>query len=603
MSSVQHLREFISARLTAAAEEIFTEFEKTIVQYEEEIDRQRRLLDVTWKPHIHLNPIELPQHFTHEEEVALTHQELCNQDRSSTVDQEEPEPPQIKEEQEEICTSPEEEQLVLKEETESFMIAVTHENREQSKPETSSEQLLFQISALDETPECEGSNHEDSESAADGESEPENQRHRDRSDESHSSNVENSGTSGSLCAPGMAKKSVSCDFCGKVFTQKYNMMRHRRTHTDLDEAEEKERRKHEKKEMRHKEVTTEELNNLEADKDEVNTNKSSKWAVKTLRDFLAQKNMDISFESYAASTLNDVLRLFYASVQSTKGGGEYSVASLRSLRAGINHHLRDVNIISDTAFKSSNAVFKAILKRYRKSGKDTSFHHPRIPESDLEIIRCSPALSPETPLGLVRKVWFDIQLCLARRGREGNRELTMTSFNIQRDEAGVEYVSLAQNPDAKNHKDPNNPHKQSLRGFMLARPGDPLCPVQSFKKYISKCPPDAKSFYLHPKRSITTASDVWYSREPMGVHYLGDMLKRISEEVGLSRIYTNHSLRRTAVGRLSDAGLETRQIRSVTGRRCESSLQAYRAPSVQEKQEWSNILSSCNVPTSSGQGP
>ena len=40
-----------------------------------------------------------------------------------------------------------------------------------------------------------------------------------------------------------------------------------------------------------------------------------------------------------------------------------------------------------------------------------------------------------------------------------------------------------------------------------------------------------KSFYLHPKRSIAVASDVWYSREPMGVNYLGNMLKKISEEV------------------------------------------------------------------------
>ena len=55
MSSVQNLRELINERLTAAAEEIFTEFEKTIVQYEEEIDRQRRLLDNIWKPEIKLN--------------------------------------------------------------------------------------------------------------------------------------------------------------------------------------------------------------------------------------------------------------------------------------------------------------------------------------------------------------------------------------------------------------------------------------------------------------------------------------------------------------------------------------------------------------------
>ncbi|MEQ2312078.1 hypothetical protein AMECASPLE_027289, partial [Ameca splendens] len=50
MSSVQHLRDFISERLTAAAEEIFGVFERTIVQYEEEMDRQRKLLDVTWRP-------------------------------------------------------------------------------------------------------------------------------------------------------------------------------------------------------------------------------------------------------------------------------------------------------------------------------------------------------------------------------------------------------------------------------------------------------------------------------------------------------------------------------------------------------------------------
>uniref|UniRef100_A0A3Q2FN17 C2H2-type domain-containing protein n=1 Tax=Cyprinodon variegatus TaxID=28743 RepID=A0A3Q2FN17_CYPVA len=51
MCSVQPLREFIRQRLTAAAEEIFSEVEKTIIQYEEEIDRQR-LLDISWRPRI-----------------------------------------------------------------------------------------------------------------------------------------------------------------------------------------------------------------------------------------------------------------------------------------------------------------------------------------------------------------------------------------------------------------------------------------------------------------------------------------------------------------------------------------------------------------------
>lgn len=54
MSSVEYLREFVNRRLTAAAEEIFGVFQKTIVEYEEEINRQRRLLDVVWKSEMQL---------------------------------------------------------------------------------------------------------------------------------------------------------------------------------------------------------------------------------------------------------------------------------------------------------------------------------------------------------------------------------------------------------------------------------------------------------------------------------------------------------------------------------------------------------------------
>ncbi|MEQ2186545.1 hypothetical protein GOODEAATRI_029674, partial [Goodea atripinnis] len=57
MSSAQSLREFIRERLTAAAEEIFTAVDKTIVHYEEELDRQRRLLEICWKPQIKLQRI------------------------------------------------------------------------------------------------------------------------------------------------------------------------------------------------------------------------------------------------------------------------------------------------------------------------------------------------------------------------------------------------------------------------------------------------------------------------------------------------------------------------------------------------------------------
>ncbi|XP_032420438.1 zinc finger protein 3-like isoform X2 [Xiphophorus hellerii] len=107
MSSVKHLREFIRERLTAAAEEIFTEVEKTIVRYEEDI----KLLETYWKPQIKLTRVDLQNpHFSIEEKTSAI-QQVYIHGMMSSHDQEEaglqwtedeqmePEPPLIKQEE------------------------------------------------------------------------------------------------------------------------------------------------------------------------------------------------------------------------------------------------------------------------------------------------------------------------------------------------------------------------------------------------------------------------------------------------------------------------------------------------------------------------
>lgn len=54
MSSIQLLREVVNERLSAAAEEIFEAVKKTIEGYEEEIRRQRQLLQAVLQPQIKL---------------------------------------------------------------------------------------------------------------------------------------------------------------------------------------------------------------------------------------------------------------------------------------------------------------------------------------------------------------------------------------------------------------------------------------------------------------------------------------------------------------------------------------------------------------------
>nr|XP_015801530.2 piggyBac transposable element-derived protein 4 [Nothobranchius furzeri] len=163
MSSAQSLREFIRERLTAAAAEIFSEFEQTIVRYEEEIDRQRRLLEISWKPQINLHRIELPLHYVRRDEEVLTDQQLWNQERTSSLDQEQPEPlqegpepPQMKVEQdepkplqsleqEELCISQDEEQFVLKQETVTSLVTPADEERDHDEPEPDRHQLLYSL--------------------------------------------------------------------------------------------------------------------------------------------------------------------------------------------------------------------------------------------------------------------------------------------------------------------------------------------------------------------------------------------------------------------------------------------------------------------------
>ncbi|XP_029598302.1 gastrula zinc finger protein XlCGF26.1-like isoform X2 [Salmo trutta] len=108
MSKLQSFRVFLNERLTAAAVEIFRAVEETVAEYHEENDRLRRLLRIT--PEIQLCRIDSLQLSVSEEEL-LPEQQHCEQEWSPSLGQENPELPQIKEEQEELGTSQEEEQL------------------------------------------------------------------------------------------------------------------------------------------------------------------------------------------------------------------------------------------------------------------------------------------------------------------------------------------------------------------------------------------------------------------------------------------------------------------------------------------------------------
>ncbi|KAM9376122.1 uncharacterized protein KZ484_008689 [Pholidichthys leucotaenia] len=124
-------------------------------------------------------------------------QQLWNQEENSGLEQEEPEPPQVKEELGELCISQEGEQLVVKLEADTFMETLISEEKQQSEAEPNSEQLLSYNSAGTEIQDKEGSCHIYSGSTKE-EEEPKPKK-RQLKTGSHSNSDDDFLTSKSLC--------------------------------------------------------------------------------------------------------------------------------------------------------------------------------------------------------------------------------------------------------------------------------------------------------------------------------------------------------------------------------------------------------------------
>ena len=295
------------------------------------------------------------------------------------------------------------------------------------------------------------------------------------------------------------------------------------------------------------------------------------------------------------ATLNETLRRFYSEVRQ-QNGKYYQKSSYTSLRSSISRHLknppylRQLELKDDIAFSTSNHMFSSMLRTIKIEGFDNTKHNKHIKVNDLDILRKeNPAFLQNTPDGLQRKVWYDIHFNFARRGNQNDRNLKKDAFRVCTDPDGCEFLEMTFNEATKNHSGDTSDldyEKPRMYGNSTS-----MCPIRSYKRYIGYLNPANEWLWQSPKNLKDINSNVWYTKQTLGIHSLRNMMKKISDIAKLSTEYTNHGCRGAAITTLLDAGVSEGQVMHLSKHKNPKSLLSYcHDSSEQQKKTNSKIL-------------
>ena len=295
---------------------------------------------------------------------------------------------------------------------------------------------------------------------------------------------------------------------------------------------------------------------------------------KLFKSFLSENNLPANLENMPMSTLNRYLRFFYYKIR-TKQGTLYSPSTLLCMRSAINRHLNGfenikVNLTSDE-FESSNVMLKTMIGKYLIEGGKMKKYIP-IEETDMKKI--GEYFDRKNPLTLQDEIIFNFIYFLGQRGREHIRAIKKEDIDICRDAVGKEYLTIKRGLISKNVKGSlkNNEFMDIKQAKIFE--ADENCPVAAYKLYISKLPPNCQNLFPKPLQNFH--GDQWYSAyQVRGKDYLGNLLKKLSQQLNLSQEYTNHCVRSTVVSTMINEGYDTLDISAITGHKSDEALRKY----------------------------
>ncbi|XP_071122683.1 uncharacterized protein [Mytilus edulis] len=173
---------------------------------------------------------------------------------------------------------------------------------------------------------------------------------------------------------------------------------------------------------------------------------------------------------------------------------------------------------------------------------------------DVKLLMSSSLLTLTTPIGLLRKVWFDLSLHLGVCGQDALRDMLGDSLLIETDEYGYTYCRLSHYMESNGIRSQNEMTQWDWNARMYEIPGDPNCPMASLNLYLSKRNPFQNALFQRPKSVTSKEQDIWYAT-PLGHCVLARLMSSLCEESRMDRLYTNSTIRVTAAELIEARGI------------------------------------------------
>ncbi|KFV84343.1 Uncharacterized protein KIAA1958, partial [Struthio camelus australis] len=241
------------------------------------------------------------------------------------------------------------------------------------------------------------------------------------------------------------------------------------------------------------------------------TIRSTQTALRNFREFLISKYPSETREIYVipCKELDAYLASFFVDARQ-KDGSEYEPNSLANYQCGLERYLKEhrygYSITRDKEFKRSQEALKQKQIELRCKGKGNKPHKSmKLTFADELILRKRGLLSRYNPEGLLKLVWLNntTKACGHCTGFHGST-LKWGDIRLRVTESGLEYLEWM-GPDNSDTNAKSKKGGTDSRVYAIQH-SPQTCPVQDYKEYAQRRPPEMRyedaPFYLSLKTAL-----------------------------------------------------------------------------------------------------